>query len=129
MRLLDEDESINPALSVVNLVDVFLVLVAALLIAIAQNPLNPFLEQDVTVIKNAGKPNMEMIIKNGEKIETYKSSGKIGSGDGVKAGIAYRMDDGSIVYVPEDNDNQSASNSSTSNASTANASTANDNNK
>ena len=62
MRLLDEDESINPALSVVNLVDVFLVLVAALLIAIAQNPLNPFLEQDVTVIKNAGKPNMEMII-------------------------------------------------------------------
>ncbi|MCW8878119.1 MAG: DUF2149 domain-containing protein [Kangiellaceae bacterium] len=101
MRLLDEDESINPALSVVNLVDVFLVLVAALLIAIAQNPLNPFLEQDVTVIKNAGKPNMEMIIKSGEKIETYKSSGKIGSGDGVKAGIAYRMEDGSIVYVPE----------------------------
>lgn len=102
MRLLDEDESINPALSVVNLVDVFLVLVAALLIAIAQNPLNPFLEQDVTVIKNAGKPNMEMIIKNGEKIETYKNSGEIGSGDGIKAGIAYRMADGSIVYVPED---------------------------
>ena len=101
MRLLDEDESINPALSVVNLVDVFLVLVAALLFVIAQNPLNPFLEQDVTVIKNTGKPNMEMIIKNGEKIETYKSSGKIGSGDGVKAGIAYRMADGSIVYVPE----------------------------
>lgn len=101
MRLLDEDESINPALSVVNLVDVFLVLVAALLIAIAQNPLNPFLEEDVTVIKNAGKPDMEMIIKNGEKIETYKNSGEIGSGDGIKAGIAYRMADGSIVYVPE----------------------------
>ncbi len=30
MRLLDEDEVANPALSVVNLVDVFLVLVAAL---------------------------------------------------------------------------------------------------
>ena len=51
MRLLDEDESMNPALSVVNLVDVFLVLIAALLIAIAQNPLNPFLAEDVTVIK------------------------------------------------------------------------------
>lgn len=107
MKLLDEDESINPALSVVNLVDVFLVLVAALLIAIAQNPLNPFLEEDVTVIKNAGKPEMEMIIKKGEKIETYKSSGEIGSGDGVKAGIAYRMADGSIVYVPEDNADES----------------------
>ena len=42
MKLLDEDEGINPALSVVNLVDVFLVLIAALLIAIAQNPMNPF---------------------------------------------------------------------------------------
>ena len=104
MRLLDEDESINPALSVVNLVDVFLVLVAALLIAIAQNPLSPFLEEDVTVIKNAGKPNMEMIIKKGEKIETYQNAGEIGSGEGVKAGIAYRMKDGSIVYVPENNE-------------------------
>ncbi|MCU4677492.1 DUF2149 domain-containing protein [Catenovulum sp. 2E275] len=101
MRLLDEDESNNPALSVVNLVDVFLVLIAALLIAIAQNPMNPFLEENVTVIKNAGQPDMEMIIKNGETIETYKSSGEIGSGQGVKAGVAYKMADGSIVYIPE----------------------------
>ena len=71
MRLLDEDEGINPALSVVNLVDVFLVLIAALLIAIAQNPMNPFLEENVTVIKNPGEPNMEMIIKKGETIENY----------------------------------------------------------
>lgn len=101
MKLLDEDESNNPALSVINLVDVFLVLVAALLIAIAQNPMNPFLEEDVTVIKNAGDPNMEMVIKKGKTIETYKSSGEIGSGEGVKAGVAYKMADGSIVYVPE----------------------------
>ncbi|WP_440906479.1 DUF2149 domain-containing protein (plasmid) [Catenovulum sp. SX2] len=101
MRLLDEDEAINPALSVVNLVDVFLVLIAALLIAIAQNPMNPFSAENVTVIKNAGEPNMEMIIKNGETIETFKSSGEIGSGEGTKAGVAYKMADGSIVYVPE----------------------------
>lgn len=101
MKLLEEDESINPALSVVNLVDVFLVLVAALLIAIAQNPMSPFLEENVTVIKNSSQPDMEMIIKNGETIETYKSSGEVGSGDGVKAGVAYKMADGSIVYVPE----------------------------
>ncbi|MFL0803639.1 MAG: DUF2149 domain-containing protein [Agarilytica sp.] len=101
MRLLEEDEGINPALSVVNLVDVFLVLVAALLIAIAQNPMNPFLDENVTVIKNAGEPNMEMTIKNGQTIETYSSSGEIGSGEGVKAGVAYKMADGSIVYIPE----------------------------
>lgn len=102
MRLLDEDEASNPALSLVNLVDVFLVLVAALLIAIAQNPMNPFMAENVTVIKNAGQADMEMIIKNGETIESYKSSGQIGAGEGVKAGIAYRMADGSMVYIPED---------------------------
>ncbi len=73
MRLLDDDEGINPALSVVNLVDVFLVVIAALLIAIAQNPLNPFMAEDVTVIKNAGKENMEIIVKKGEKIESFKA--------------------------------------------------------
>ncbi|MBQ60447.1 MAG: DUF2149 domain-containing protein [Gammaproteobacteria bacterium] len=101
MKLLDEDEAINPALSLVNLVDVFLVLIAALLIAIAQNPMNPFLEENMMVIKNAGTPDMEMIIKNGEKVETYKSNGEIGSGEGVKAGTAYKLPDGSIVYIPE----------------------------
>ncbi len=101
MKLLDEDETNNPALSVVNLVDVFLVLIAALLIAIAQNPMNPFLQENVTVIKNAGEPDMEMVIKNGNTIETYTSSGEVGTGDGVKAGVAYKMADGSLVYVPE----------------------------
>ena len=101
MRLLDEDEAINPALSVVNLVDVFLVLIAALLISIAQNPINPFLDDDVMVIKNPGQADMEMIIKKGETIETYTSTGDIGSGEGVKAGVAYKMADGSMVYVPE----------------------------
>lgn len=101
MRLLDEDEAANPILSVVNLVDVFLVLIAALLITIAQNPLNPFNDETVTVIKNAGQPNMELVIKDGETVETYKSSGEIGTGDGVRAGVAYKMPDGSIVYVPE----------------------------
>lgn len=101
MRLLDEDEASNPIISVINLVDVFLVLIAALLISIAQNPMNPFTDETVTVIKNAGQPNMELVIKDGEKVETFKSSGEIGSGDGVRAGIAYKMPDGSIVYVPE----------------------------
>jgi hypothetical protein len=101
VKLLDEDEAANPALSLVNLVDVFLVLIAALLIAIAQNPLNPLLTDDVTVIKNAGEADMELIIKKGEKIETYQSTGEIGGGQGVKAGVAYKMQDGSFVYVPD----------------------------
>jgi len=101
MKLLHEDESLNPILSAVNLVDVFLVIIAALLITIAQNPLNPFNSDDVTVIKNPGKKNMEVVIKKGEKIDKYKSEGKIGEGEGTKAGVAYKLKDGSMVYIPE----------------------------
>ena len=101
MRLLDEDEAMNPALSVVNLVDVFLVVIAALLISIAQNPLSPFTAENVTVIKNEGQENMEIIVKQGNKIESFKSQGKTGSGQGKKAGTAYEMVDGSIIYVAE----------------------------
>lgn len=102
LKLLHEAETDDPILSVVNLIDIFLVVIAALLITVAQNPMiNPFNKQDVTVITDPGKPNMEITVKKGEKIERYKSSGSVGSGDGEKAGVAYKMKDGSIVYVPE----------------------------
>ncbi|MGB0909756.1 MAG: DUF2149 domain-containing protein [Nitrospirales bacterium] len=99
--LFQEDEELNPILSVVNLIDVFLVLVAALLIVIVQNPMNPFSEEDVTIVTNPGKPNMEMMIKKGEKIERYTATESIGQGEGTRAGIAYQLSDGSFVYVPE----------------------------
>lgn len=102
LNLLHEPETEDPILSVVNLIDIFLVVIAALLITVAQNPLlNPFNRQDVTVITDPGKPSMEVTIKQGEKIEKYKANGDIGGGDGEKAGVAYRMKDGSMVYVPE----------------------------
>lgn len=103
MKLLEEDESLNPVLSAINLIDIFLVIIAALMISIAQNPLNPFSKDDVVVIKNQGKKDMEIIIKKGKKITKYKSIGKIGEGEGEKIGVAYKMKDGSIIYVPKDN--------------------------
>ena len=98
---MDEVEDDDPILSVVNLIDVFLVIIAALLLAVANNPMNPFSNESVTMIKNPGKPNMEVVIKDGQKIERYQASGSIGEGQGSKAGVAYRMKDGSMVYVPE----------------------------
>ena len=101
LRLMDDLEADDPILSVVNLIDVFLVIIAALLLAIASNPMIPFTTDEVTIIRNPGQPNMEMIVKKGEVIEHYQASGEIGSGEGAKAGVAYRMKDGSFVYVPE----------------------------
>jgi hypothetical protein len=98
---LHEEEGDDPILSVVNLIDVFLVIIAALLVSVAQSPMNPFSAQDITVIKNPGKPDMEITVKEGEKVTHYQAKGQIGSGDGEKAGVAYRLKDGSMVYVPE----------------------------
>lgn len=101
LKLLEEAEADDPILSVVNLIDVFLVVIAALMLTVANNPMNPFSADQVTVIKNPGKPNMEIVVKDGEKMDRYKSSGSIGQGEGSKAGVAYRLKDGSMVYIPE----------------------------
>ncbi|HPU20341.1 MAG TPA: DUF2149 domain-containing protein [Alicycliphilus sp.] len=81
--------------------DVFLVVIAALLLAVANSSVNPFSTESVTIIKNPGKDNMEIIVKDGQKVDHYKASGEIGEGQGAKAGVAYRLKDGSMVYVPE----------------------------
>jgi len=99
--ILSEGDEDDPILSVVNIVDVFLVVIAVLLIAVAENPLNAFATQDVVVIRNAGKPDMELLVKQGQELRHYQSSGQIGEGQGTKAGVAYRLQDGSMVYVPE----------------------------
>ena len=57
-----------------------------------------------TMVKNPGKENMEIITKEGEKINRYtpsedqdSKSGKRGK----KVGIAYELENGEIIYVPE----------------------------
>lgn len=102
LRLTDDDEHDDPLLSLVNLIDVFLIIIAALLLAVARNPLQALMGEDLTVIKNPGRPDMMVLIKHGEKIERYKPGTEGGGGrGGTKAGTAWRLEDGSIVYVPE----------------------------
>ncbi|MFV0510573.1 MAG: DUF2149 domain-containing protein [Shewanella algae] len=99
-RFLDVEDD-DPILSMVNIVDIFLVIIVILFIIIIKNPLNPLLQDDVTVIKNPGRENMEILIKEGKKLERYQSSSEMGSGRGVKAGVTYQLDDCSLIYVPE----------------------------
>lgn len=104
-RLRDDAEADDPLLSVINLIDVFLVLIAALLLTVASNPLNPYSRDKITVIRNAGQPDMEIITRDGQKIERFHADGHAqtlkGGNQGVRAGTAYRMNDGSLVFVPE----------------------------
>ncbi|WP_033073858.1 DUF2149 domain-containing protein [Sphingopyxis sp. MWB1] len=101
MRFLEDDEADDPILSVVNLVDLFLVITAVLMVLIVRNPLNPFQSDKVMVVENPGEEDMTITIKNGEKLERYTSTDQLGEGGGVKAGTTYRLPDGNLVYVPE----------------------------
>ncbi|MBL8211834.1 MAG: DUF2149 domain-containing protein [Bryobacterales bacterium] len=93
-------------LGLINLFDASMVLVVAMLLALVGKGsladvaarLSP---QDVTIVTNPGKPDMEMIIKRGKKIEKLKSTGDQGSGPGQRLGTAYRLESGEVIYVPE----------------------------
>lgn len=99
--LLNDDDGDDPLASLVNLIDVFLVLVAAALLALAQSPASLLGPGDMTVIRNPSSPNMEVLVKKGQKIERFQADGQKAVGSGARAGVAYRMSDGSLVYVPE----------------------------
>lgn len=102
LNSLDQDDD-DPVLSTINLIDVFMVVIGMLMIAVVNNPMNPFGQDKLTIIRNEGKPNMEIITKDGQKITRFKASGASGAGDGEKAGTAFRMKDGTMVYVPTTN--------------------------
>ena len=55
------------------------------------------------MVKNPGKDNMEIITKEGEKINRYTPSedSDPSSGKGKRVGVAYELENGDIIYVPE----------------------------
>ncbi|NKN34392.1 DUF2149 domain-containing protein [Marichromatium bheemlicum] len=100
-RYLEAEEADDPVLSVVNIVDVFLVIIAVLVIILLQNPLSALTQDEVVVVVNPGEDDMQILIKEGQTMTQYESSGAIGEGQGIRAGIAYRLADGNLIYVPE----------------------------
>jgi hypothetical protein len=99
LRALAEDDD-DPMLSAVNLVDVFLVLVVALLTAVAVQT-QTRAHDSVTIIRNAGRPDMEVVVREQGKEVRFKGAGSAAQGQGVRAGVAYQLEDGNIVYIPE----------------------------
>lgn len=101
MRFLDTDEADDPILSVVNLIDLFLVVIGILMIVIVSNPHNPYTSQNVTVIENPGQADMKITVKDGKELTRFESNGQIGEGQGIRAGTTYRLENGRLIYIPE----------------------------
>ena len=95
----------DPIASVANLFDVAMVFAVALMVALVSrfSMTEMFTREDFTMVKNPGKENMEIITKKGEEITRYKSGNSTNSegNKGKRVGIAYELENGEIIYVPE----------------------------
>ena len=104
-RILNAAEDHDPVAMLSNLFDGAMVFAVALMVALVTkfNMTEIFSQEDYTMVKNPGKENMEIITKEGQTITKYKpSESQEKSGKkGKKVGIAYEMENGEIIYVPE----------------------------
>ncbi len=105
-RQIYENEEQNLLTGVANLFDIAMVFSVALLIALIMSYQLPELlspTDNITIVKNPGEKNMEMIIKEaGEPIKVLDMTPNKGTGTGEYLGSAYRLPDGTIVYVPNE---------------------------
>lgn len=104
-RIGSASEDQDPVAMLSNLFDVAMVFAVALMVALVTkfNMTEIFSREDYTMVKNPGKENMEIITKEGQTVTKYKPSEnqeKAGK-KGRKVGIAYEMENGEIIYIPE----------------------------
>lgn len=103
-RLLHSDSDSDPMGTMANLFDVAMVFAVALMVALVTrfNMTEMFSQEDFTMIKNPGKENMEIITKEGKEIKKYTPTEEGASNKkGKRVGVAYQLENGNIVYVPE----------------------------
>lgn len=106
-RLLNRKEDTDPMSVVSNLFDVAMVFAVALMVALVSryNMTEMFSQEDFTMVKNPGKDNMEIITKEGEKINRYTPSSDTDSSNsnkGKRVGTAYQLENGDIIYIPDE---------------------------
>jgi len=78
-----------------------IVFAVSLLIAIVMSYNIPELltpDSSVTIVKNPGDPNMQIIIKDTDQIEIRNMTEQISGGQGTKIGTAYQLKSGVVVY-------------------------------
>ncbi len=106
--LLEPDGSFSkiedPMSGVANLFDCSVVFIVALILALfsvyhLQDLFNE--KSNMTIMKQDKNGQMEIITKKGKNIKAIKVTKDKSEGRGERLGVAYKLEDGSMVYVPE----------------------------
>jgi hypothetical protein len=98
-------EADDPMLAVINLIDIFLVFIVAVLISfLSAMGMGELLSKDsqVTVVTESADGEMTIITKKSNRIEATRVTKTEAEGRGVRLGVAYRLEDGSMVYLPDE---------------------------
>jgi len=96
---------LDPLTGIANLLDLGLVFIVGLMLTIftafhLQDLFNQ--QSNLTILKKDASGQLELIEKKGKKIERLKVSNQKAKGLGERLGTAYRLQDGTYVYVPEE---------------------------
>lgn len=126
--LLHDEEEQSPMANVANVFDVAMVFSVALLVALVMSYHLPELlssQEDITIVKNPGAEDMKIIVKEeGKPIEVLNMTDSIGGGTGEALGTAYKLADGRVIYVPDDNSTSTGTSTTTgASSSTSSSST------
>jgi hypothetical protein len=94
----------DPMEAMGNLFDVAVLIgVGFLIVALTGFGLRELLSsEDVTIVKDPGTSQMEIIRKQGKEIERFAASDSTAEGPGTAIGTVYELDDGRIIWVPTD---------------------------
>lgn len=94
----------DPLSGVANLFDLGLVFIVGLLITLfsAYQLTDLFNEKsEMTLMKKSADGEWEIMIKKGKSIKAMKVTRSKSEGRGERLGTAYRLENGTVVYVPE----------------------------
>lgn len=97
------DRNGDPLESVSNLFDVAILIgLGFMIVALSSFGLKELMSnEDLTVVKSPGTPEMEIITRSEGKIQRLKASEETAEGQGVAIGKVYRLETGEVVWVPE----------------------------
>ena len=94
----------DPLGGVANLFDIGLVFIVGLIVTLftAYHLQDLFSEKsEITIVKKSKDRDMGIITKKGKKISAVKVTKQKAQGRGERLGVAYKLDDGSMIYVPD----------------------------
>ena len=99
-------EDDDPLSGVANLFDVAMIFAIGLLVvALTHFGMTEMITQeDMTIVKNPGQDNMEVIIKEGDKIEKLDMTKEVVTTTGMKFGTIYQTEGGGWVLVKEESE-------------------------